>query len=76
MTSPDIISRGFIYMREAEELMRKLRDEIKRSYTDAQKRLGATNYEEIKQVLRDDIGAFLSQNTGRDPMIIPVITTL
>lgn len=75
VTSPDIISRGFIYMREAEDLMRKLREEIKMSYNRALERHG-TNWEEIKQAMRDEITQFIEQNTGRSPMVIPVITTV
>lgn len=76
LTSPDIITRGFIYIRESEELMQKLRDEVKRSYAEAQRRCGPTNWEEIKQVMRDELSQFLSQHTGREPMVLPVITTL
>ncbi len=75
LASPDIISRGFIYMREAEALMRQLREEIKRIYLESYKRVGP-NWEDVKQALRDDIGQFLSQHTGRNPMVIPVITVL
>ncbi len=52
-----------------------LREEIKRSYTAAFKKHGS-NWDEIKQDMRDDIGQFLSQNTGRNPLVIPVITTV
>lgn len=75
ITSPDIITRGFVYVREAEDMMRKLREEIKRSYTQALSRHG-NNWDEIKGFVRDDIQAFISQNTARNPMVIPVITTI
>lgn len=75
VTSPDIISRGFIYMRAAEDLMHKLREEVKRSYAAAQKKHG-TNWDEIKQDMRDTLSQFLSQSTGRNPLVIPVITTV
>jgi ribonuclease J len=75
VTSPDIITRGFIYVREAEDLMHRLREEIKKSYAAALKDRG-TNWDEIKQAMRDDISKFLEQNTGRNPMVIPVITTV
>ncbi len=74
-TSPDIVSRGFIYMRESEELMQKMRDEIKAAYTKAQSRVG-NNWDEIKQAVRDDVSSFIQQNTGRSPMVIPVIATI
>lgn len=75
VTSPDIISRGFIYMRQAEDLMHKLREFIKQSYAKAQKKHG-TNWDEIKADMRNDVSQFLYQATGRNPMILPVITTV
>lgn len=74
-TSPDIISRGFIYMREAEEFMQKLRTEIRNCYERNYKRLNG-NYDEIKQAMRDELSEFIVKNTGRNPMVIPVIVTL
>ncbi len=74
-TSPDIVSRGFIYMRESEQLMDKMREEIKNSYANALKRFGP-NWEEIKGAVRDDVTQFIAQNTGRNPMVIPIIATI
>ncbi len=75
LASPDIISRGFIYVREAEGLMNQLREEIKRSYSESFKRYGP-NWEDSKAAMRDEIGKFLADRTGRSPMVIPVITAL
>jgi ribonuclease J len=75
VNSPDIISRGFIYMREAEHLMHKLREEIKKSYANGQKQ-SPNNWDEIKQSMRDHLSKFLENETGRNPMVIPVITTV
>ncbi len=74
VTSPDIITRGFIYVREAEDLMNQLREEIKRSYAAAKGLWG--NPEELKQRLRDDVSKFLFQRTGRNPMVIPVVVAV
>ncbi|HEY1074843.1 MAG TPA: ribonuclease J, partial [Patescibacteria group bacterium] len=75
LTSPDIITRGFVYIREAEQLMHQLREEVKRSYLAAQKRHSGS-MEDLKAAMRDDIAKFLEEETGRNPMIIPVITTV
>ncbi|MFA6963123.1 MAG: ribonuclease J [Patescibacteria group bacterium] len=74
LTSPDIISRGFIYMRESEDLVHKARAEVKRifvKYTAPGK--GKPDYTVAKQKLRDELGDYLFKETERKPMIIPVI---
>ena len=75
LASPDIISRGFIYMREAEDLMHKLREEVKTSYARAKEQHGI-NSDETRQAMRDALSQFLFQATGRNPLVIPVITTI
>ena len=74
-TSPDIISRGFIYMRENEQLVHKARAEIKKIFArhSADRRGPKLDWSVAKQKLRDDIGEFLFRETERRPMVIPVI---
>lgn len=73
-TSPDIISRGFIYMRENEQLVHKSRAEIKRIFAKyTEKPTPKTDFGYAKQKLRDEIGEFLFRETERRPMVIPVI---
>lgn len=72
-TSPDIISRGFIYMRENEQLVHKARAEIKKIFTRSDKPGPKTDWSFAKQKLRDEIGEFLFRETERRPMVIPVI---
>lgn len=74
-TSPDIISRGFIYMRENEQLVHKSRAEIKRLFSKHVTENGGphADWNFIKQKLRDDIGEFLFAETERRPMVIPVV---
>lgn len=69
LTSPDIITRGFIYMRESEDLMRELRDELKRF---ALRRGTRVEPDRFKQELRDDVSTFLYNKTNRSPIVIPV----
>lgn len=72
VTSPDIISRGFVYMRAAEELIHRARGEVKRVFM-AQNHETPGEWGQIKGVLRDKIGDFLFRETKRNPMVIPVI---
>ncbi|MCX6811458.1 MAG: ribonuclease J, partial [Candidatus Berkelbacteria bacterium] len=72
ITSPDLISRGFIYMRAHEELVHKTRAEVRRLMSKYNDRHRA-DYNEIKMKLRDDIGQYLYRHTQRRPMVIPVI---
>lgn len=72
MTNPEVISRGFVYVRESEELMDEIRDltmEI------LQKNLGKrkSSYTNIKNNVKDELSSYLYQKTKRKPMILPVI---
>ncbi|MBI2099518.1 ribonuclease J [Candidatus Uhrbacteria bacterium] len=72
MGSPDIISRGFIYMKENKRLIEETRALVKRAVTDRDAKSAADN-DELKRKIRDNIGAFLFQRTQRRPMILPVV---
>lgn len=74
VTSPDIISRGFIYMRENEQLVHKARAEIKKVFAKHTDKPGPkADWGYAKQKLRDELGEFLFRETERRPMVIPVI---
>jgi ribonuclease J len=70
-TSPDIISRGFIYLKEQKDLLAQVRRRI-RGIVDAEK-ARPINSSHLKDRIRDDVGQFLFQKTERRPMILPVI---
>lgn len=70
LTSPDIISRGFIYMRDNEELMNNLRIELKRAVAQRYKRI---DLDRFKQELKEHVTHFLFEYTQRSPIVIPVI---
>lgn len=72
VTSPDIISRGFVYMRAAEDLIFKSRQEVKKMFAKHNARY-PMNYDYIRRMLRDEMGEYLFEFTQRRPMIIPVI---
>jgi len=72
VAGPDIVSRGFVYVREAEGLM----DEARAKVEEALERCQETNTCEwslIKSAIRDNLGRFLYEKTRRRPMILPII---
>ena len=73
VTSPDIISRGFIAMRESEELMSLLRSELRRA---VQQRFKRVDLDRFKQEIREFITLFLFEQTGRSPIVIPVVNSI
>lgn len=72
VASPDIISRGFVYMRAAEDLIFKSRQEVKKMFAQHNSRY-PMNYDYIRRMMRDELGEYLFEYTQRRPMIIPVI---
>jgi len=72
ITSPDIISRGFVYMRAAENLIHRARNEIRSIFKHHVSRENV-DLQYIKTILREEIGEFLYEETKRRPMVIPVI---
>ena len=74
LNSPDIISRGFIYMRESKELLFAIRQQVKKIVHQATSGQTAhINQAYIKENLRDKIGQFLFTKTQRRPMVLPVV---
>jgi len=73
LTSPDIISRGFIYMKENEELMNAFRAELRRAVTQRFKRV---DLDRFKAELRDYVTHFLYEQTQRSPIVIPVVNVI
>lgn len=70
LASPDIISRGFIYMKDSEELMSGLRSELKRA---VQQRYKRVDLDRFKAELKDHVTHFLFEKTGHSPIVIPVV---
>ena len=71
LTSPDIISRGFIYLRDNEELMGMIRQYLKQKAS--RSFAGRYDIEVIKKEIRDEITHILYDQTRRTPIVIPVI---
>jgi len=70
--SPDIISRGFIYMKQNKKLLNQVREKVKKILKDKEPR-AAANEAYIKSKIRDNIGQFLFTKTERRPMVLPVV---
>lgn len=73
MTSPDIISRGFIYMRGSEEIMNGLRQELRRA---VQQRFKRVDLDRFKAELKDHVTHYLFEHTQRSPIVIPVVNVV
>lgn len=73
LTSPDIISRGFIYMRDEEGLMNAFRIELKRA---VQQRFKRVDLDRFKLELKEHVTHFLFEKTGRSPIVIPVVNVI
>lgn len=73
LTSPDIISRGFIYMREQEEIMNGLRNELRRA---VQQRFKRVDLDRFKAELKDHMTHYLFEQTQRSPIVIPVVNVI
>jgi ribonuclease J len=73
LTSPDIISRGFIYMKDNEELMNAFRAELRRA---VQQRFKRVDLDRFKAELKDYVTHFLYEQTQRSPIVIPVVNVI
>ena len=71
--SPDIISRGFVYLRESKDLLRETRKKVIEIIHRATDSGGAVNWTYIKDEIRNKIGQFFFAKTKRRPMILPVV---
>lgn len=72
VSGPDIVSRGFVYVKESEDLMREARAVVEATLEKIlQKKVRDWAY--IKGAIRDDLAKFIYKETKRKPMILPVI---
>jgi len=73
ISGPDIITRGFIYVKESEELMEELRNVVLEAI-DRCSRKRIRDYATLKSAIKNDLSGYLYKTTKRNPMILPVIT--
>ncbi len=71
--SPDIIARGFVYVRESQDLLNQARLIIKKTVEETTHGMNPINFDYVKSNLADNIGRFLFQKTAKKPMVIPVV---
>ena len=72
VAGPDIVSRGFVYVREAEELLENARQLIKDTLLDCQQK-DIREWSALKIRVKDALSSFIYRKTKRDPMILPII---
>jgi ribonuclease J len=71
--SPDIISRGFVYLRESQDLLQQTRYIIKKTIEDTVNGMNPINFEYVKEIVTDNVSRYLYQQTAKRPIVIPVI---
>jgi len=71
--SPDIISRGFVYLRESKDLLKDTRRKVIEIIENITSNNGAVNWSYVKEEIRNKIGDFLFTKTERRPMVLPVV---
>jgi ribonuclease J len=74
--SPDLISRGFVYLKENQELLRQVRIIIKKTVEDAAVKMNPIDFDYIKANLGESVSKFLYQKTSKRPLVIPVILNI
>lgn len=72
IAGPDIISRGFVYVREADDLMEEAKKKVVLAIEDCQRR-NIKDWSSIKNAIRDSLKKYIYQAMKRNPMILPVI---
>ena len=72
VAGPDVLSRGFVYVRESENLMEDIR-QLLRAEIDKFEEKHITDWSTIKAVLREELRDYIYKKTKRDPMILPII---
>ena len=74
--SPDLISRGFVYLKENQELLRQVRIIIRKSVEERERVGGSVDLDLIKADLGESVSKFLYQKTSKRPLVIPVILSV
>ncbi|MGB9791504.1 MAG: ribonuclease J [Thermacetogeniaceae bacterium] len=72
VAGPDIVSRGFVYVRESEELLEEAKERVREVLKQCELRQ-TTEWAAIKSYVREVVGKFLYEKTRRRPMILPII---
>jgi ribonuclease J len=71
--SPDIISRGFVYLKDSQELLHQARSLTKKKIEEATAQMHPINFDYVKNVIREEVGRYLFQKTHHRPIVLPVL---
>ncbi|HEY8393566.1 MAG TPA: ribonuclease J [Thermaerobacter sp.] len=72
ISGPELITRGFVYMRESEDLLAEARERAIQAIREIDEQ-DITEWSNIKAAVRDALGRFLYERTGRRPVILPIV---
>jgi len=75
ISGPDLVTRGFVYVKESGDLMDEARDAVK-SALEGLLLKGHTDPAELKSCVKDTLGKLLFKKTKRKPMVLPVVTEI
>lgn len=71
--SPDIISRGFVYLRESQDLLGEARIIVRKAIVDSTENTNPVNFEYVRSSITEAVSRFLLQKTNKRPIVIPVV---
>ena len=72
VAGPDVISRGFVYVKDSENIMESIKHEVRVQVKECEAR-GITDWTTIKNIIRDNLRDYVYTKTKRNPMIIPIV---
>ena len=72
ISGPDVITRGFVYVRESENLIEDIKRVLRKEIQKCEEK-GITDWASIKSILRESLHDYIYKKTKRDPMILPII---
>ena len=72
VAGPDVISRGFVYVRESENLMEEVKSVIRQSLRKCEEK-HIKDWSSIKSILKEELKEYIFQRTKRNPMLLPII---
>ena len=72
LAGPDLVSRGFVYVRESEDLLEEARQVVQEAVQECLDR-HVSDWGKIKNIIRDSLSDFLWKRMKRNPMILPII---
>jgi ribonuclease J len=72
ISGPDIVSRGFVYVKESQDLVERTRKVAEDAIESALERK-SRDFAELKKAMRDEVAKFIYKETKRKPMVLPII---